>query len=106
MKKLIPILLLLSIAQASTAITYTGRIKSLQGEGLNDAYNTVHLYNDVTQSPCADTNRVNRFNIINEVQQGMALAALISGREITLMPSGKCNAADIETVNFIKIDAD
>jgi hypothetical protein len=93
----------LLVSVSTSAITYTAPIKQLQGEGLEDPYNSIHLDKNITTSPCSSTNDVNRFAISDNVHQSFALAALMAGKEVTIMPSGKCNSANIETINFILI---
>ncbi len=105
MKKSIFIFLLMLGSATASAITYNSDIKHLQGEGLEDSYNSIHLEMDVTESPCGSTNTSDRFAISDNVHQSFALAALMAGKKVTIMPSGICNAADIETINFIVIKA-
>lgn len=87
------------------ARSYDSHIKQVQATSIDGAYNSIHLTFDVVDSPCASTNASNRFNITNEVQQAAALAALMANKKIQLMPTGQCNAAGIETINYILIRA-
>ncbi|WP_444923457.1 hypothetical protein ACJJH9_16895 [Microbulbifer sp. DLAB2-AF] len=102
-------LLISSICFVSTAAatTYTDLdIDKIQGEGISDPYNTIHVKNDITNSPCSSTDQIDRFAIVNEVQQSVALAALMAGKKITIDTTGSCNSANIEIVNYIMIYAD
>jgi len=103
MNKSIIATLSLFISVSASAVTYTSSIKQLQGEGLEDPFNSIHLELDITSSPCSSTNASNRFAISDNVHQSFALAALMAGKKVTLMPSGSCNSANIETINYIII---
>lgn len=82
---------------------YESKIKFVQGEGIGDPYNTIHLDLDITNSPCQNTNDRDRFEVVNEVQQSVALAAIMSGRKVWVNSTGICNSANIETINSITI---
>ena len=82
---------------------YSSTIRHLQGEGLEDPYNSVRINLDVTDSPCSSTNSNDRFAISDPTQQSFALAALMANKEISIMSTGQCNAAGIETINYILI---
>ncbi len=103
MNKSIIAILSLFVSVNASAVTYTSSIKHLQGEGLEDPYNSIHLELDITSSPCSSTNTSNRFAISDNVHQSFALAALMAGKKVTIMPTGRCNSANIETINFIVI---
>jgi hypothetical protein len=105
MKNLIISISLLLSSLSAYAVTYTSHIKQLQGEGLEDPYNSIHLNMDITGSPCGSTNTYDRFAISDNVHQSFALSALMAGKKVTIMPTGNCNSADIETINFITIKA-
>lgn len=90
-------------ASVHAARNYTSKVEAVQVEGLNDPYNSIHLVFDVTDSPCSSTNANDRFAISDSSHQAAALAAVVANKEIGLMPTGTCNAADIERINYILI---
>ena len=92
-------------SMSTLAGSHNSLIKQLQGEGLEDPYNSIHLIKDVTDSPCTSTNESDRFAISNNVHQSLALAALIAGKKVYIGSTGQCNAANIETINFLTIKA-
>ena len=109
MRHLFTLLLILTILPISFALArdaYSGKILRIQSEGIGDPYNTLYLDRDVINSPCKSSNQNNRFTIVNNAQQSTALAALMADKSITIMTTGVCNAADIETLNYIMIYAD
>ncbi len=104
MKKILTLISLIFLSSNASARAYLSNIEAVQGESPTDAYNTVHLEQDITDSPCSNTNDNNRFAIYdNNVQQSIALAAVMANKKIQLMPSGSCNAAGIEGINYIMI---
>ncbi|WP_444903817.1 hypothetical protein ACJJIU_00215 [Microbulbifer sp. CnH-101-E] len=92
---------------AAMATTYQQvEIEKIQGEGIDDVYNSVHIKTDVNNSPCQSTNSTDRFAIVNNVQQSIVIAALMAGKKITIDTTGVCNDANIEIVNYIMLYAD
>ena len=104
MKKII-LGVLLSSPVIAIAGTHNAYIKTIQGEGLDDPYNSIHLDKDIQGSPCSSTNDSDRFAISNQVHQSLALAALMADKKVTIMPTGVCNDAQIETINFLNLKA-
>lgn len=106
MNRIIFTIALLTFSINSSARAYLSSVEKLQGESPTDAYNAIHLDKDITDSPCADTNTNDRFAIYdNNVQQSIALAAVMANKKVQLMPNGNCNAAGIEGINYITIFA-
>ena len=82
---------------------YVSEINFIQATKMGHSYNTVHLKNNITNSPCTSTNQFNRFNITSEVQQSVILSALLSEKVITIYGTGSCNGANIETIGDVRI---
>jgi len=76
----------------------------MQVVDIGNPFNTVHLVNNITDSPCSGTNQYNRFAIINNAQHSTILAALMANKEITIYgKDGPCNSADIEEISDLRI---
>ena len=84
------------------ASTYTAKISQIQAEGIGDTYNTLYLAYDVNDSPCSSSNAVNRFTIVNNAQQSVALAALMADKIVTVQTNGTCTG-NVEAINYIII---
>ena len=104
-KILILVLALISSVNLAFADTgpYTSKIKVLQVTDVGEPYNTVFLLMDIKNSPCGNTNQVDRFSIKNNAQHSTILAAVMSNKEITIYGEGICNSANIETIRNIRI---
>lgn len=98
------LLVFLSLSFSSYSSTYTAKITQIQGEGIGDAYNTLYLAFDIKDSPCSSSNSINRLTILNNVQQSIALTALVSNKEVTVQTNGLCKG-EIEGINYIIIKA-
>jgi len=98
------ILIISSSASASQTGPFTSQIKQMQVKDVGNPYNTVHLVEDITTSPCASTNQFDRFTITNNVQHSTILAALMANKTITIYGKGApCNSANIEEISDIRI---
>ncbi|MDV5168333.1 hypothetical protein [Photobacterium rosenbergii] len=84
--------------------SYSGNITKIQSEAIGDAYNTLYINVDISDSPCSDTNIKDRFTIVNTVQHSTELAALMASKRVTIQSNGVCRN-DIEELNFIMIRA-
>ena len=104
MKKAVFILLMIT-SKFVFATDYFGYIKHLQVEGVGDDYNTLWLDIDITDSPCSNTNSVDRLTIANDARQSAALAAFIAKKQVRVQTNGICKS-DIEQINFIMLSAD
>ncbi len=83
---------------------YTATIELLQATDIGNHHNTVFLNMNITDSPCSSTNTHDRFTITSEVQFSAVLAALMSGKSITIHGTGSCNASNIETISNVRIE--
>ena len=90
------------IAAAATG-PYTATISLLQATDVSDPWNTVWLNFDVTNSPCANTNVLNRFAITSSAQHAVILAAVMANKTITIYGTGTCNAGGIESIQALQI---
>lgn len=102
--KIVKIMLcsVLAFSFSVNAGSYTGLIKQLQVEGIGEAHNTLYIDLDITDSPCASTNSLNRLTLKNNAQQSAAMAALIANKVVTLHTQGVCSST-IEEINYIML---
>jgi hypothetical protein len=94
-------ILLSNIAIASGP--YTSKISMLQTTAVGSGNNTVFLVLDIVDSPCAGTNTYNRFAIVNNAQQSVVLAAVMTDKEITIYGKGTCNGSQNEPISALRI---
>ena len=92
-KKLIVLILAVSVSGIAHATgPYNAKIKNLQISSTGNAYHTVWLHLDVTNSPCSGTNSIDRFVITSEEQLSLLLAAAFSqpSKPVSLYGTGTC----------------
>lgn len=106
MKKLFGFILISFSCSAFAGNAWDGYITKIQAEGIGDNFNVIYLDVDITNSACQKTNDGNRLTIVNNAQQGTALAALMAGKKVRVMETGACNSAGLADVNYVMIYAD
>lgn len=97
-------ILIISLPSLAQTGPFTATIDWLQIKDIGNPYNTVALNLDITNSPCANTNSGNRFEVLNNAQQSTVLAAVMANKEIKIFGTGTCNTANIEKISAIRIE--